>query len=57
MTATASAELMAELDDVINDRSPARRVEILRQVASLFLSNVDHLTQPRSTCSMACSFG
>lgn len=43
MTATASAELMAELDDVINDRSPARRVEILRQVASLFLSNVDHL--------------
>ena len=43
MTATAPAELMAELDDVINDRSPARRVEILRQVASLFLSNADHL--------------
>jgi uncharacterized protein (DUF2336 family) len=34
---------MAELDGAINGRSPARRVEILRQVASLFLSNVDHL--------------
>src|SRR6202007_2211828 len=43
MTATASAEVMAELDGVINDRSPARRVEILRQVASLFLSYADRL--------------
>lgn len=43
MTATASAALMAELDDAINDRSPARRVEILRQVTSLFLSDVDRL--------------
>jgi uncharacterized protein (DUF2336 family) len=34
---------MAELDDAINDRAPARRVEILRQVMSLFLSDVDRL--------------
>jgi len=43
MTATAPAALIAELDDAINDRSPARRIEILRQVTSLFLSDVDRL--------------
>lgn len=43
MTAIASAVLMAELDDAMNDRSPARRVEILRQVTNLFLADVDRL--------------
>jgi uncharacterized protein (DUF2336 family) len=44
MTAIAPASLMAELDDAINDRSPARRVEILRQVTNLLVSDVDRLT-------------
>jgi uncharacterized protein (DUF2336 family) len=44
MTATASAALLAELDDAINDRSPARRVEILRQVTNLFLADADRLS-------------
>jgi uncharacterized protein (DUF2336 family) len=43
MTAIAPASLMAELDDAINDRSPARRVEILREVTSLLVSDVDRL--------------
>ena len=43
MTAMASAALLAELDDAINDRSPAGRVEILRQVTNLFLADVDRL--------------
>lgn len=43
MTAIAPASLMAELDDAINDRSPARRVEILRQVTNLLVSDVDRL--------------
>ena len=44
MTATASAALLAELDDAINDRSPARRVEILRQVTNLFLADAGRLS-------------
>ena len=44
MTATAPAALLVELDDAINDRSPARRVEILRQVTNLFLADADRLT-------------
>ena len=43
MTAMASTVLLAELDDAINDRSPAGRVEILRQVMNLFLADVDRL--------------
>lgn len=43
MTATAPASLMAELDDAINDRSPARRVEILREVTNLLVADVDRL--------------
>jgi uncharacterized protein (DUF2336 family) len=43
MTAIAPASLMAELDDAISDHSPTRRVEILRQVTSLFLSDVNRL--------------
>jgi uncharacterized protein (DUF2336 family) len=43
MTAIAPASLMAELDDAINDRSPTRRVEILRQVTNLLVSDVDRL--------------
>src|SRR6201999_86793 len=43
MTAIAPASLMAELDDALNDRSPARRVEILREVTSLLVSDVDRL--------------
>ena len=42
-TAMASTVLLAELDDAINDRSPAGRVEILRQVMNLFLADVDRL--------------
>jgi uncharacterized protein (DUF2336 family) len=41
MTAIAPASLMAELDDAISDHSPTRRVEILREVTSLFLSDVE----------------
>lgn len=44
MTAIAPASLMAELDDAINDRSPTRRVEILRQVTSLLVSDAGRLT-------------
>jgi uncharacterized protein (DUF2336 family) len=44
MTAIAPASLMAELDDAINDRSPTRRVEILRQVTNLLVCDVDRLT-------------
>jgi uncharacterized protein (DUF2336 family) len=43
MTAIAPASLMAELDDAINDRSPTRRVEILRQVTNLLVSDVERL--------------
>jgi len=43
MTAIAPALLMAELDDAINDRSPTRRVEILRQVTNLLVSDVERL--------------
>ena len=44
MTAIAPASLMAELDDAINDRSPTRRIEILRQVTNLLVSDADRLT-------------
>lgn len=44
MTAIAPASLMAELDDAINDRSPTRRVEILRQVTNLLVSDAGRLT-------------
>ncbi|MBU6461461.1 MAG: DUF2336 domain-containing protein [Bradyrhizobium sp.] len=43
MTAIASTVLLAELDDAINERSPARRVEILHQVTNLFLADGDRL--------------
>ena len=45
MTAIAPASLMAELDDAINDRSPTRRVEILRQVTNLLVSDAGRLNQ------------
>jgi uncharacterized protein (DUF2336 family) len=45
MTAIAPASLMAELDDAINDRSPTRRIEILRQVTNLLVSDAGRLNQ------------
>ncbi|CAN7274757.1 DUF2336 domain-containing protein [Bradyrhizobium sp. LjRoot220] len=45
MTAIAATELIAELDNVVEACSPERRVQILRQVAGLFLSDADRLKE------------
>ncbi|WP_454628963.1 DUF2336 domain-containing protein [Bradyrhizobium cenepequi] len=45
MTAIASTELIAELEDVVRAGSPERRIRILRQVASLFLADADRLSE------------
>src|ERR1700730_14001530 len=43
--AALSAALIAELDEAVDGRSPERRAEILRQVASLFLCYAHRLRQ------------
>jgi uncharacterized protein (DUF2336 family) len=45
MTAIASIELIAELEDVVRAGSPERRIRILRQVASLFLADAERLSE------------
>ena len=45
MTTIAPAELIAELDNVVKAGSPERRAQILRQVASLFLSGTGRLNE------------
>jgi hypothetical protein len=45
MAAAASAALIAELDGAVRDGSPERRVQILRQVTDLFLSDADRLNE------------
>jgi uncharacterized protein (DUF2336 family) len=45
MTAIASTELIANLEDVVRAGSPERRIRILRQVASLFLADADRLSE------------
>ena len=45
MTVAASAALIAELDKAVNGRSPQRRVEILRKVTKLFLSDADRFNE------------
>jgi Uncharacterised protein conserved in bacteria (DUF2336) len=48
MTGTASAALIAELDDVIKIGSPSRQTRILRQVADLFQADVDRLDETQT---------
>ena len=43
MPAIAATDLIAELDNVVEAGSPERRVQILRRVAGLFLSDADRL--------------
>jgi uncharacterized protein (DUF2336 family) len=45
MTTAASAVLIAELEGAVNGGSPARRVQMLRQVTDLFLSDADRLNE------------
>jgi uncharacterized protein (DUF2336 family) len=45
MTTAASALLIAELEGAVNGGSPARRVQMLRQVTDLFLSDADRLNE------------
>jgi uncharacterized protein (DUF2336 family) len=45
MTVAASAALIAELDKAVSGRSSQRRVEILRKVTRLFLSDADRLNE------------
>jgi uncharacterized protein (DUF2336 family) len=45
MAATISTALIAELDGAVNGGSPERRVQLLRQVTDLFLSDADRLNE------------
>jgi uncharacterized protein (DUF2336 family) len=45
MTTAASAVLIAELEGAVNGGSSARRVQMLRQVTDLFLSDADRLNE------------
>jgi uncharacterized protein (DUF2336 family) len=45
MAAAASAALIAELDGAVESGSPERRIQMLRQVTDLFLSDVDRLNE------------
>ena len=45
MAAATSAALIAELDGAVTGGSPERRVQILRQVTDLFLSDADRLNE------------
>jgi uncharacterized protein (DUF2336 family) len=45
MSVAASAALIAELDEAVNGRSSQRRVEILRKVTRLFLSDADRFNE------------
>lgn len=45
MTAAASTALIAELDAAVSGRSPDRRLEILRQITNLFMSDADRLNE------------
>ncbi len=45
MAAATSAALIAELDSAVKGGSPQRRVNILRQVTDLFLSDADRLNE------------
>jgi hypothetical protein len=48
MTGTASAALIAELDDVIKIGSPSRQTRILSQVTDLFRTAVDRLDESQT---------
>jgi uncharacterized protein (DUF2336 family) len=48
MAETASAALIAELDDVIKVGSPSRQTRILEQVANLFRADVDRLDETQT---------
>ena len=45
MPATASADLIAELDAAVHNRSPARRTELLRRITKLLLFDADRLNE------------
>jgi uncharacterized protein (DUF2336 family) len=45
MTTAASAVLIAELEGAVSGGSPERRVQMLRQVTDLFLSDADRLNE------------
>jgi uncharacterized protein (DUF2336 family) len=45
MPATASADLIAELDAAVHNRSPARRTELLGRLTKLFVSDADRLSE------------
>ncbi len=45
MTVATSVALIAELDEAVSGRSPQRRVEILRKVTKLFLSDADRFNE------------
>ncbi len=45
MPAIASADLIAEVEGAVRCGSPARRVQMLRQVTGLFLSDADRLSE------------
>jgi uncharacterized protein (DUF2336 family) len=49
MAAATSAALIAELDGAVTGGSPERRVQILRQVTDLFLSDADRLNETQIT--------
>jgi uncharacterized protein (DUF2336 family) len=49
MAAATSAALIAELDGAVTGGSPERRVQILRQVTDLFLSDADRLNEAQIT--------
>ena len=45
MTAIAVTDLFAELENLIKAGSPERRIQILRRVTGLFLSDADRLNE------------
>ena len=47
MTATASSELIAELDAAMKNRSPERRGRILQCIVDLFVAGADRLNPPQ----------
>jgi uncharacterized protein (DUF2336 family) len=49
MATAASANLIAELDDAVTGGSPERRVQILRQVTDLFLSDARRLDEAQTS--------
>lgn len=45
MNIVSSTDLIAEIEHVVQDGSPERRAQILRQLTSLFVSDADRLSQ------------